>query len=139
MASRKIHIDEVLRIAKAHHLEEATSSYEAFTRALQFWWCQKFNRPLKDPVLQSYTRDELFYEFARYYYQNPDKDPRKELEKKEVAVEDELWIRKMLAEEGLIASKKVEAKADEGRPEASAAPLSAPDFPDISTRFDKES
>lgn len=27
------------------------------------WWCRKYNRPLKDPLLLSYTPDELAYEY----------------------------------------------------------------------------
>lgn len=27
------------------------------------WWCRKYNRPLKDPLLQTYTIEELSYEY----------------------------------------------------------------------------
>lgn len=27
------------------------------------WWCEHWNRPMKDPVLQTYTFEELMYEF----------------------------------------------------------------------------
>ena len=27
------------------------------------WWSRTYNRPLKDPILQSYTLDELYYEY----------------------------------------------------------------------------
>jgi len=30
---------------------------------LQSWWSRTYNRPLKDPVLLSYTLEELIYEF----------------------------------------------------------------------------
>lgn len=30
---------------------------------LKSWWSRHYNRPLKDPVLQSYTLEELIYEF----------------------------------------------------------------------------
>lgn len=30
---------------------------------LQSWWSRTYNRPLKDPLLQSYTLEELLYEF----------------------------------------------------------------------------
>ena len=30
---------------------------------LQIWWCKKFNRPRKDPLLLEYTIEELFVEF----------------------------------------------------------------------------
>ena len=34
---------------------------------LKHWWCKKFNRPLKDPLLESYTMEELLYEYYMYY------------------------------------------------------------------------
>jgi hypothetical protein len=30
---------------------------------LQSWWSRTYNRPLKDPILLSYTLEELIYEF----------------------------------------------------------------------------
>lgn len=30
---------------------------------LQSWWSKTYNRPLKDPLLQEYTLEELLYEF----------------------------------------------------------------------------
>jgi response regulator of citrate/malate metabolism len=27
------------------------------------WWSRTYNRPLKDPILQSYTLEELYYEY----------------------------------------------------------------------------
>ena len=30
---------------------------------LQSWWSKEYNRPLKDPLLQSYTLEELVYEY----------------------------------------------------------------------------
>lgn len=31
--------------------------------ALRSWWARKYNKPLKDPVLQTYTFEDLLYEF----------------------------------------------------------------------------
>lgn len=30
---------------------------------LHNWWCKTYSRPYKDPLLQSYTLEELLYEF----------------------------------------------------------------------------
>lgn len=30
---------------------------------LRSWWSRTYNRPLKDPLLQDYTLEELYYEF----------------------------------------------------------------------------
>lgn len=39
---------------------------------LQFWWMQKYNRPYKDPLLQTYTIEELQIEYLMYAI---DEDP----------------------------------------------------------------
>lgn len=33
------------------------------TEWLQRWWCQKYNRPRKDPLLYEYTLEELMIEY----------------------------------------------------------------------------
>lgn len=33
------------------------------TLFLKSWWSNTYNRPLKDPILESYTLEELLYEF----------------------------------------------------------------------------
>lgn len=32
-------------------------------RWLQWWWCRTYSRPLKDPLLKTYTIEELYYEY----------------------------------------------------------------------------
>lgn len=39
---------------------------------LQWWWCRQYNRPLKDPLLQEYTLEELQIE---YFMFRIDEDP----------------------------------------------------------------
>lgn len=31
---------------------------------LKSWWSRTYNRPLKDPLLQDYTPEELYYEYC---------------------------------------------------------------------------
>ena len=38
-------------------------SEEALLHKLQSWWSNHYDRPLKDPILQSYTLEELLYEY----------------------------------------------------------------------------
>ncbi len=38
-------------------------SEEALLHKLRSWWSNHYDRPLKDPVLQSYTLEELLYEY----------------------------------------------------------------------------
>jgi hypothetical protein len=47
---------------------------------LQSWWSRSYNRPLKDPLLQSYSLEELLYEFY-------DRIERAEAEKERVEQE----------------------------------------------------
>ena len=39
------------------------SSETSQLRFLHSWWSVTYNRPLKDPLLQQYTLEELYYEF----------------------------------------------------------------------------
>lgn len=137
---RRIHWDEIWNIAKAHHLEEPTESIDSFRRFLCFWWCRKFNRPLKDPLLQSYTLNELLYEFLRYFYTDPDNDPRKELKEKAIADDDEAWVQKMMQTVQANAAKaqqtvaQLEAQQPKPEPQAPIPSILPPG--DISTKFE---
>ena len=54
-------IDAVHELAKynARH----TDTEEGLTEWLKSWWSKQYNRPLKDPLLLSYTLHELLYEY----------------------------------------------------------------------------
>jgi hypothetical protein len=122
----KLHWEAVQRISKAHHCEDPVTDLESFRRFLEFWWCRTYNRPLKDPLLASYTIDELTYEYLRHLYHQPDMDPRKQLEQKQVEHEDDLWIKEMMSK---IKQPAVTQSVAEPNP------LNLP--PDISTKFDE--
>ena len=128
----KFHWEEVQKLARAHHIQDPLDNVETFTRFLQFWWSQKYNRPLKDPLLHSYTLEELAYEWLRHVYLRPDHDPKKELEKNIATEEEDEWIKAQL--------KKVIEKAQEPKPveieEKPAEVVALPELPDISTKFD---
>lgn len=141
----KLHFDLIQRLARAHHIEDPLHNVDAFTRFLQFWWCQKFNRPLKDPVLQSYTLDELCYEYIRYYYTDPANDPRKELEAKAVREDEDAWIKEQLArfKSQADAKKSSQVEVKDHPPTATSALTnpeelpSASQLPEISTTFEE--
>lgn len=40
-----------------------TDTEEGLTLFLKSWWSKTYNRPLKDPLLESYTLHELLYEY----------------------------------------------------------------------------
>jgi hypothetical protein len=70
---------------------------------LQSWWSKLYNRPLKDPVLLSYTLEELIYEF--YDRIERDKAEQERLEQDDVKIEVEKekadmdWAERMEREE----------------------------------------
>lgn len=45
------------------YAREELDSEEAQLRFLQSWWCKTYSRPLKDPLLQEYSLEELYFEF----------------------------------------------------------------------------
>ena len=133
----KFHWEEIRKLAIAHQMEEPTSSSDALLRFLRFWWSKNYNRPLKDPLLMSYTADELTYEFLRYFYSIPENDPKKKIEEEEAAKDDEAWVAKMLATN---VQKEQTDTSEVGRSkektENGAEPPQPVDLPEISTKFD---
>lgn len=55
-------VDSVRQIA-ASNARAPLYSEEATLLFLQSWWSKTYNRPLKDPLLKTYTLEELLYEF----------------------------------------------------------------------------
>jgi hypothetical protein len=128
---RTLHWEEVDRMVRAARKVDPVSSIEALKYSLECWWCVKFNRPLKDPLLQQYTLNELVYEFLFYHYQDPENDPDKNKEVTDSVNEDEEWAKKQIE---AINKKKEPPKAEELSPEVKTMMEQAPDV--ISTNFD---
>ena len=55
-------IESIHRIAY-HNARADLNSEEQLLLYLQSWWSRTYNRPLKDPLLQTYTLEDLLYEF----------------------------------------------------------------------------
>jgi hypothetical protein len=55
-------VDAIQKITsyQASHPNEDSDSMEL---SLKSWWSNTYNRPLKDPLLESYTLYELMYEY----------------------------------------------------------------------------
>lgn len=120
--------EEIQKLARAHHIEDPLDSTGSFERFLKFWWCQKYNRPLKDPLLDQYTLEELTYEWLRYIYLQPENDPKKQLEKELDTSEEDEWIKARMAQ---LRANVAEAKP----PTPEVEPMDIPEVPDISTKF----
>lgn len=55
-------VDAVRAIARANANAELDNEHQLLL-FLQHWWSKTYNRPYKDPLLQTYTLEELLYEF----------------------------------------------------------------------------
>lgn len=66
-----------VKVAWANDLELLRSVAASNLRDdwLRRWWCEKYNRPSKDPLLKEYTVEELMIEFLEDLI---DKDPSQE-------------------------------------------------------------
>jgi hypothetical protein len=55
-------IEAIHEIAK-RNARSSLETQEQLELYLRSWWSKTYNRPLKDPLLQEYTFEELLYEF----------------------------------------------------------------------------
>ena len=92
----KFYLTEIDRLVLAHRAEDPMGNSESLLRLLKKWWCMKYNRPLKDPLLESYLPEELVYEFLFFYYQDPENDPEIKKEKELLEQNEKDWIKKQL-------------------------------------------
>jgi hypothetical protein len=108
-------IAEAIREIAAKNARAELVDEEQLKLFLQSWWSKIYNRPLKDPLLQTYTLEELLYEFY-------DKIERRaaEVEREEASIEmqedskekaDLDWAEQMEREE--LEQLKVKAAAEE--------------------------
>ena len=123
-----VHWTEIENLVKAHRLESPTATEGSLLRTLRLWWCIKYNRPFKDPLLQEYNIDELAYEYLTHYFLDPENDPKKKVVETKAEQEDQEWIKKQ------IESMAVKPKAEPEPPKKDEPIPELP--PDISTRFD---
>ena len=93
---------------------------------LQSWWSRTYNRPLKDPLLLSYTIEELLYEF--YDRIERSKAEQERLEQEDVKIEEdkdkvnEDWAEKMERQELEAEMRKSGAKSSEPIPDPTKDP-----------------
>jgi hypothetical protein len=83
-------------LARERRISTTITTEDDLLRSLQVWWCVKYSRPFKDPLLASYTIDELAYEYLTYFFTEPENDPRKKKETEKAKDDDEAWIKKQL-------------------------------------------
>lgn len=136
-----INWQEIDRLVQASRIVDPTSSEKDLWHQLRIWWCVKFGRPMKDPLLDSYSLNDLVLEYLTYFYMDPENDPVEKKKKEKAAKEDEEWALRQLqnaqpqkTEVVLLEKKSLKKSKRSKKPVKSQAP---PDLPEISTKFDE--
>lgn len=116
-ANRSISTVEAIREIAARNARAELDSEEQLLLFLQSWWSRTYNRPLKDPLLLTYTIEELLYEF--YDRIERLKADQERLEQEDVKIEEdkdrraEDWAEKMEREEREAEMRASAAKSEE--------------------------
>lgn len=125
-ATGSISIIDAVRKLAAHNARAELNSEEQLLLFLQSWWSRTYNRPLKDPLLLSYTLEELLYEFYdRIERQKADEERlEQESDKIEEAKEKETedWAEKMEREEREAEMRAAAAKSEEPKSDPTKDP-----------------
>jgi len=64
-------------------------------RFLRSWWCIRYNRPYRDPLLLDYSLEELVVEYLDVSYRSNPEAFKKVKEQQKIAQEDDDWADKM--------------------------------------------
>lgn len=67
---------------------------------MQWWWCKRYNRPLKDPLLQEYTIEELEIEYLMHVIERDPQEafPKADMSNVQFRTNDDLindWEKKL--------------------------------------------
>lgn len=63
MADKELNIVEAIKAIAAYNARADLKNEHQMILFLKSWWSSTYNRPLKDPLLETYTVEELLYEF----------------------------------------------------------------------------
>lgn len=80
--------ESVKKLAETGLRNKERLNYDELLFSLRRWWCQYYKRPYKDPLLDSYTIEELMFEYFDITESN--KDPEAKVSE-EVESEDRDW------------------------------------------------
>ena len=85
---------------------------------LQSWWSRTYNRPLKDPLLQSYTLEELLYEFYDKIERRKAEEERSNLETDKIEEDKEKSVLDWAEQEEQreLEALKANSSAEESKP-----------------------
>jgi len=84
------------------------------------WWSRTYNRPLKDPILLSYTFEELLYEYYDHYERLEAKEEEIEAQSDRIELEKDVaasdWADEMERKEEEEIQKRAAAQANKKEP-----------------------
>jgi hypothetical protein len=87
--SREFNLVDSIKIIAAYNARAELDTEEQLLLYLQSWWSRLYNRPLKDPLLLSYSLEELLYEFYDRIERAKAEEERLEQEGDKIEVEKE--------------------------------------------------
>lgn len=123
----KLSIIEAVKAITARNARAELDSEEQLLLFLQSWWSRTYNRPLKDPILLSYTLEELLYEFydrverAKAEEERLDQEDVKIEEAKDKEAED--WAERMEREEREAEMRNDAANLEESQSDPTKDPV----------------
>ena len=113
-----LELAEYIRKIAAHNARASLNDDKQLLLFMQSWWSKLYNRPLKDPLLLSYTLEELLYEFYDRIERHTAEEERSM--KEETLTEDakEKEVMDWIAEE-----ERKEAQGEKPKVESNKEPL----------------
>jgi hypothetical protein len=60
-------LEHIKRLVEEEH-DKVQLNYDEFLFFLKRWWCNHYKRPYKDPLLDTYTFEELYFEYCDVNY-----------------------------------------------------------------------
>jgi hypothetical protein len=90
-AAEELTVVDCIKAIAAYNARANLDNEHQLILFLKSWWSSTYNRPLKDPLLESYTLEELLYEFydKTERYKAAEERSTKDTDKMEEAKEQE--------------------------------------------------
>lgn len=93
-----------------HNIEEKPSDGQSLLKFLKRWWCNYYNKPYKDPLLEEYTLEELLLEYYEILF-TKDEEAKKEaileIDKIDNEEDDEEWLKEQMGDDYMTAEEMV--------------------------------
>lgn len=109
--SREFNLVDSIKSLAAYNARAELDTEEQLLLYLQSWWSRLYNRPLKDPLLLSYSLEELLYEFYDRIEREKAEEERLEQESDKIEMEKEQKNLDWAEQQELQELKEMEAKA----------------------------